>query len=43
PLLGSPDYRPLTLGMATALPHIDRFAPVHNVASLRALERHLVL
>jgi len=43
PLLGSPDYRPLTLGMATALPHIDRFAPVHNVASLRALERHLIL
>ena len=43
PLLGSPDYQPLTLGMATALPHIDRFAAVHNVASLRALERHLVL
>jgi uncharacterized protein with von Willebrand factor type A (vWA) domain len=43
PLLGSPTYRPETRGMAAALPHLDVFAPVHNLASLRALTRHLVL
>ena len=43
PLLGSPTYRPETRGMAAALPHVDVFAPVHNLASLRALARHLVL
>jgi uncharacterized protein with von Willebrand factor type A (vWA) domain len=43
PLLGSPTYRPETRGMAAALPHLDAFAPVHNLASLRALARHLVL
>jgi uncharacterized protein len=43
PLLGSPSYRPETRGMAAALPHLDVFAPVHNLASLRALARHLVL
>lgn len=41
PLLGSPDYQPLTLGMQAALPHLSVFAPAHNLASLRALERHL--
>jgi uncharacterized protein len=34
PLLGSPDYRPLTIGMKTALPFIDNFLPVHNLDSL---------
>jgi uncharacterized protein with von Willebrand factor type A (vWA) domain len=34
PLLGSPDYRPLTIGMKTALPYIDDFLPVHNLDSL---------
>ncbi|HEY0753082.1 MAG TPA: VWA domain-containing protein [Ktedonobacteraceae bacterium] len=34
PLLGSPDYRPLTVGMKTALPHIDNFLPAHNLDSL---------
>jgi uncharacterized protein with von Willebrand factor type A (vWA) domain len=34
PLLGSPDYRPLTIGMKTALPFIDDFLPVHNLDSL---------
>lgn len=34
PLLGSPDYRPLTVGMKTALPFIDDFLPVHNLDSL---------
>jgi uncharacterized protein with von Willebrand factor type A (vWA) domain len=43
PLLGSPTYRPETRGMAAALPHLDVFASVHNLASLRALARHLVL
>jgi uncharacterized protein len=41
PLLGSPGYQPLTLGMQAALPHLSVFAPAHNLASLRALERHL--
>ena len=43
PLLGSPAYQPLVRGMQAALPHIDVFAPLHNLASLRALERHLIL
>jgi uncharacterized protein with von Willebrand factor type A (vWA) domain len=43
PLLGSTTYQPLTRGMQAALPHIDVFAPAHDFASLRALERHLVL
>jgi len=43
PLLASPEYRPLTRGMQAALPHLDLFAPLHNLQSLRALERHLVL
>jgi len=43
PLLASPEYRPLTRGMRAALPHLDLFAPLHNLQSLRALERHLVL
>ena len=34
PLLGSPDYRPLTIGMKTALPYIDTFLPAHNLDSL---------
>jgi hypothetical protein len=41
PLLGSPDYQPLTQGMAAALPHVDLFLPAHNLDSLRALARHL--
>jgi len=41
PLLGSPGYQPLTVGMQAALPHVSAFAPAHNLASLRALERHL--
>jgi uncharacterized protein len=43
PLLGSPAYQPLVRGMQAALPHIDVFAPLHNLASLRALEKHLIL
>jgi uncharacterized protein with von Willebrand factor type A (vWA) domain len=41
PLLGSQDYRPLARGMSTALPHVDVFAPAHNLASLQELSRHL--
>jgi len=37
PLLGSPDYRPLTIGMKTALPFIDDFLPAHNLDSLISL------
>jgi uncharacterized protein len=41
PLLGLKDYQPLTGGMRAALPHIDVFAPAHNLESLLALEKHL--
>jgi uncharacterized protein with von Willebrand factor type A (vWA) domain len=41
PLLGSTDYEPLTRGMQTALPFIDDFLPVHNLASLEELAEHL--
>ena len=41
PLLGSPRYRPLTRGMQAALPWIDDFMPVHNLASLESLAEHL--
>ena len=41
PLLGSPDYLPLTRGMQAALPCIDDFLPVHNLASIEALARRL--
>jgi hypothetical protein len=43
PLLGSSAYQPLVRGMQAALPHIDVFAPIHNLSSLRALEKHLIL
>ena len=41
PLLGSPEYQPLTRGMRAALPFIDDFLPVHNLESLEALAEHL--
>ena len=41
PLLGSPEYEPLTRGMVAALPHVDDFLPVHNLASLEELAAHL--
>ncbi|HSE98869.1 MAG TPA: VWA domain-containing protein [Blastocatellia bacterium] len=43
PLLGSANYEPLVRGMQAALPFIDVFAPLHNLASLKSLEQHLVL
>lgn len=41
PLLGMPDYEPLTRGMLAALPHVDDFLPVHNLASLEDLAARL--
>ena len=41
PLLGADDYEPLTRGIQTALPHIDNFLPVHNLASLEDLSNRL--
>lgn len=41
PLLGMEGYEPITRGMSAALPHIDVFAPAHNLESLLELERHL--
>jgi uncharacterized protein with von Willebrand factor type A (vWA) domain len=41
PLLGSADYKPLTVGMQAALPHIDDFLPVHNLVSLEQLGERL--
>lgn len=41
PLLGSPEYEPLTRGLQAALPHVDDFLPVHNLASLEELAAHL--
>jgi len=43
PLLGSTGYQPVTRGMQAALPFISVFAPANDLASLRALEPHLVL
>lgn len=37
PLLGSPNYEPLTRGIQAALPFIDDFLPVHNLVSLEQL------
>jgi uncharacterized protein len=41
PLLGSPEYEPLTRGIQAALPHIDDFLPVNNLSSLEDLARRL--
>jgi uncharacterized protein with von Willebrand factor type A (vWA) domain len=41
PLIGSKDYEPLTRGIQAALPHIDDFLPVHNLASLEDLSYKL--
>ncbi len=43
PLLASPQYEPAARGMSAALPHVDIFAPGHNLESLLELERHLTL
>jgi uncharacterized protein with von Willebrand factor type A (vWA) domain len=41
PLLGAPDYQPLALGIQAALPYVDDFLPLHNLASLEALALEL--
>ena len=41
PLLGVRGYRPLTRGMAAALPYVDDFLPAHNLASLESLAKLL--
>ena len=41
PLAGSANYEPLTRGMRAAIPYIDDLMPVHNLASLEDLARHL--
>ena len=41
PLLGNPSYQPLTRGMQVALPHVDVFAPAHDLASIERLGMHL--
>ncbi|MBM2826264.1 MAG: domain containing CoxE-like protein [Dehalococcoidia bacterium] len=41
PLLGNPNYQPLTVGMRTALPYLDYFLPAHNLDSLVQLGKTL--
>jgi uncharacterized protein with von Willebrand factor type A (vWA) domain len=41
PLLGAQDYKPLARGMQAALPFVDDFLPVHNLASLEDLAKRL--
>jgi uncharacterized protein with von Willebrand factor type A (vWA) domain len=41
PLIGWKDYSPQARGMQAALPHVDLFAPAHNLESLAALEPYL--
>ena len=38
PMAGWQGYEPVAQGMKAAMPHIDLFAPAHNLASLAALE-----
>ncbi|MEM9223841.1 MAG: VWA domain-containing protein, partial [Pseudomonadota bacterium] len=42
PMAGRTGYEPATDAMAAALPHLDLFAPAHNLESLSALENSLV-
>ncbi|MCY0094969.1 vWA domain-containing protein [Hoeflea ulvae] len=41
PMIGWQGYAPEAAGMKAALPHIDLFAPAHNLDSLEALEPYL--
>ncbi|MGH2620326.1 MAG: vWA domain-containing protein, partial [Anaerolineales bacterium] len=41
PLLGSPLYEPLTMGLQAALPVVDDFLPIHNLESLEQLAGEL--
>jgi uncharacterized protein with von Willebrand factor type A (vWA) domain len=35
------DFQPLTKGIQTILPHVDKFLPIHNLNSLTELGRVL--
>ena len=41
PLLGAPEYEPLTRGAQAMLPYIDDFLPVRNLANLETIVREL--
>jgi len=41
PLIGWKSFSPAARGMQAALPHVDLFAPAHNLESLAALEPYL--
>ncbi len=41
PLLGPPEYEPLTRGLQAVLPYVDDHMPVRNLASLEGLAEHL--
>jgi uncharacterized protein with von Willebrand factor type A (vWA) domain len=41
PMIGWANYEPLARGMREALPHVDLFAPAHNLESLARLEPYL--
>jgi uncharacterized protein with von Willebrand factor type A (vWA) domain len=41
PLLGAEGYEPLAQGIQTAMPYVDDFLPVHNLASLEQLAARL--
>ena len=41
PLLGAPDFEPLTQGLQAALPYVDDFLPIHNLDSLETLANYL--
>ncbi|MBA2313319.1 MAG: VWA domain-containing protein [Actinobacteria bacterium] len=43
PLKATTGYEPLARGMASALPHVDRFLPGHNLKSLEELSRALAV
>ena len=41
PLLGPPEYEPLTRGLQAVLPYVDDHMPVRNLANLEELAAHL--
>jgi uncharacterized protein len=41
PLLGAPEYEPLTRGAQAMLPYVDDFLPVRNLANLETIMRQL--
>ena len=41
PLLGAPEYEPLTRGAQAMLPYVDDFLPIRNLANLEMIVREL--